>query len=221
VAEGERGGRNPGILLFSPAPGSRKTWPLTLRSQYFKARGTICGKHLFNICFTVSKRDLRKPLYTHIFTLSPCQHHAQGPHSKTILILTPRDDGACRCATFTSLLPSLSAVSLPPCFTIARIQATAGRTAEAAASSRPAAARAAIAYTEMLGSRQKVHYVEDSMRLRKNLVASARRHLPCQPSPTPGCGATPSCELTQIGINKRTQNHSSCYDTNKLGPGLR
>ena len=31
----------------------------------------------------------------------------------------------------------------------------------------------------MLGARKKVHYVEDSMRVRAHLVASARRHLPC------------------------------------------
>jgi predicted secreted protein len=43
-------------------------------------------------------------------------------------------------------------------------EATAERPMQAAAS-RPVAARAAIAYTEMLGARKKVHYVEDSMRV--------------------------------------------------------
>jgi hypothetical protein len=87
------------------------------------------------------------------------------------------------------------------------------RTAEetaAAASSRPADAQAAIAYTESLGSRQNVHYVEDSMRLRANLVASAHRYAT---STLPAFAYTRMrgntiessylLELTQIGINKK------------------
>ena len=41
-----------------------------------------------------------------------------------------------------------------------------------------AAARADIVHTGRLGARKKVHYVEDNMRVRAYLVASARRHLP-------------------------------------------
>jgi uncharacterized protein YlaN (UPF0358 family) len=40
-----------------------------------------------------------------------------------------------------------------------------------------------MAYTEMLGARKKVHDVEDSMRVRAHLVASARRHLENLTSP--------------------------------------
>jgi hypothetical protein len=63
------------------------------------------------------------------------------------------------------------------------------------------AARAAIAYTQRLGARQKVHYVEDSMRMRARLVASARRHLPVQPSHAPGSG-------TRIWDEKKWESHS-------------
>ena len=38
---------------------------------------------------------------------------------------------------------------------------------------------AAITYAQRLGASKKVHYVEDSMRVRAHLVASVRRHLPC------------------------------------------
>jgi len=56
---------------------------------------------------------------------------------------------------FTSLLPSFSYVSLPPCFTMSRTVATATELLKQAAVSQPEAARAAVAYTERLGSRKK------------------------------------------------------------------
>ena len=73
---------------------------------------------------------------------------------------------------------------------------------------RPAAARAAIAYTEMLAARKQVHYVEDSMRVRAHFVASARRHLPCLAfACTRMRGDTiVAPELNQIGVKKRAQN---------------
>ncbi len=55
-----------------------------------------------------------------------------------------------------------------------------------------------------LGARKKVHYVEDSMRVRAHLVTSARRHLPCLAfACTRMRGNTiVSQELTQIGVKK-------------------
>jgi hypothetical protein len=59
----------------------------------------------------------------------------------------------------------------------------------------------------MLAARKKVHYVEDSMRVRAHLVASARRHLPCLAFACTRmrgetCVYHSSPELPKIGVKK-------------------
>ena len=82
--------------------------------------------------------------------------------------------------------PSFSAVSLPPCFTIARTLATAAERPNQAAAARPEQNSGCtgchiIAHTERQRARKKVHHVEDSMRVRTH---SGSHLVVCTPTPT-------------------------------------